>query len=281
MDNPLREILRKKDLKNPYLLVGLLGRIANNNVRRGNERLVRTTDRLVGMFALKSFGEASETVQADYWHGTGRYQYSNGEVVDVLKGIAEQGALLPNYDAFDLNRPMTSVSLAKQRMYARAYADMHGQGSGETDRHGSSLFWASIYLGDIAVEAAREAEAWKPIGYKRMMDHLRTGSAAEWYKKVTRTNTSVVDLYGSGSDIEGNYPMLFGIRTGIDLTDTSRAVGLHEVRTESSIPLDLVTHVEVPRGRVEETRVIIGIPVIAIEDGEAYSSLKKFSEHLM
>jgi hypothetical protein len=280
MENPLKEILRKKDLKNPYLLVGLLGRIANNNVRNGNERLVRATDRLVGRFALKSFGEVTETVQADYWHGTGRYQYSNGVVVDVLKGIAEQGALLPSYDAFDLNRPMTSISLAKQRMYARAYADMHGQGSRETERHGSSLLWASIYLGDIAIEAAREAEAWKPRGYKRMMDHLRTGNAAEWYKKVTRTNASVLSLYGHGSDIEGNYPMLFGISKGIELVDTSRAVGLHEVRTESSIPLELVTHVEVPRERVEETRRLIDIEVVAIEDGEAYSSLKKFSEHL-
>ena len=66
--------------------------------------------------------------QTEYWHGTGRYQYRDGKIVDVLKGMIEQGGLLPQRDDIDTVGVMDSISLARSRTYARAYADMHENG---------------------------------------------------------------------------------------------------------------------------------------------------------
>ncbi len=60
-----------------------------------------------------------------YWHGTGRYQYRDGKKVDILKSIVNSGGLMPHVDDIDLVGKMNSISMAKSRIYARAYADMH------------------------------------------------------------------------------------------------------------------------------------------------------------
>lgn len=200
----------------------------------------------------------------------------------MLDSIATTGKLLPSYDAFDLTRPMTSVSLARARIYGRAYADMHGRGASEPERYGSSLFWASAFLGSVAVEAAMEARVWRPSGYHHMMEHLEEADALEWYKKITRATTpTVLDVYRHGSDIEENYPVLFGVRD-VEPTQVGRAVALHEVRTEQPIDLSTdITHVEVPRRHLEDTRRLLGgVAIMAIEDGEHYAAQYTFSEHI-
>jgi hypothetical protein len=220
----------------------------------------------------------------EYWHGTGRYQYAGDTIVDVLGSIARTRMLLPSYDAFDLIRPMQSVSLARSRVYGRVYADMHGTGSKEKERYGSSLFWACAFLGDIAVEASLETRVWRPTGYRRMMDHLFEANALQWYKKLTRASgNTVVNIYRDGSDIQGNYPVLFGVRRGsVTPSATSKAVSIHESRSECPIPLDhSIVHVEVPRDHVEETnRILGGVAVKAIEDGERWSANFLFSSHI-
>lgn len=278
--------MRGRDLLDPYLLVGLAGRIATTHER--DSLVNRQLDRLIGGVALRGLVAVNDpNIRAQYadtkhWHGTGRYQYGTDGKIDVLDSIATTGKLLPNYDAFDLTRPMTSVSLARSRVYGRAYADMHGRGVEEQERYGSSLFWAAAFLGSVAVEAAIEAQVWKPSGYHRMMEHLEEADALEWYKKITRaTSPTVLNVYRDGSDIPDNYPVLFGVRD-VEQTSVGRAVALHEVRTEQPIDLSTdITHIEVPRRHIEETqRLLGGIAIMAIEDAEHHAAQYTFSEHI-
>jgi hypothetical protein len=235
--------------------------------------------------ALNNYLPNSGATYADralYWHGTGRYQYRGETTIDVLQSIADKGQILPNYDTFDITRPMDSVSLARARIYGRAYADMHGRGANEQERYGNSLFWACAFLGSVAVEACKETKVWSPKGYGLMISHLRETSAVDWYKKITRAlEPSVIYAYGNGSDIDNNYPMLFGVKA-IETTEVSQTVSLHEVRSEQ--PLDIssdITHVEVPRDKIDETkRVLGGVAIRAIEDGERIAAQYTFSEHM-
>lgn len=285
-EKSLSGVIRARDLLDPYLLVGLAGRIATTHER--DSLVNRQLDRLVGgvalrdLIAINSPAIRMQYADVSHWHGTGRYQYSSDGRIDVLDSIAATGKLLPNYDAFDLTRPMTSVSLARARIYGRAYADMHGRGADEPERYGSSLFWASAFLGSIAVEAAMEAKVWWPSGYHRMMKHLEEADALEWYKKVTRATTpTILDMYKHGSDIEENYPVLFGIRD-VEPTQVGKAVALHEVRTEQPIDLSTdITHVEVPRKHLDDTRRLLGgIAIMALEDAEHHTAQYTFSEHM-
>lgn len=278
--------MRGRDLLNPYLLVGLAGRIATTHELESP--INRHLDRLIGGVALRGLVAVDNPAMREqyedtkHWHGTGRYHYGTTGKIDVLDSIATSGKLLPNYDAFDLTRPMTSISLARSRIYARAYADMHGRGAAEPERYGSSLFWAAAFLGSIAVEASIEAQVWKPSGYHRMMRHLEEADALEWYKKVTRATTpTALDIYRDGSDMPDNYPVLFGIRD-VEQAPVGRAVALHEVRTEQ--PLDLgsdITHVEVPRRHIDDTRRLLGgVAIMALEDTEHHAAQFTFSQHI-
>lgn len=283
----LSAVLRFKDLGNPYLLAGLAGRIAV--VHEKDSRINKRLDAILGKTMLATtyvtgsvIDQQHHYIPAKHWHGTGRYQYKSGHVLDVLQSIAEEGRLIPHYDAFDLDRPMHSISLARSRMYGRAYADMHGQGANEQERYGNSLFWACAFLGSVAVEAAKESRVWRPSGYHRMMNHLTEANALEWYKKITRqANPTVMNAYRDGSDITNNYPVLFGVRD-VDTALTSRAVAIHEVRTEQPISLDNdITHVEVPRCHIQTTqRLLGGMTILAIEDGERFSSRYSFTQHM-
>jgi hypothetical protein len=280
---PLEGIIEPKELLNPYIAAGIAGRVATNV--ETNSHAAKILDKIIAKVALRSLvGLSVDYPQDDsiLWHGTGRYKYKNGKIVDILDSIAYTGKILPSTDKFDLLRQMKSISLAKSRMYARAYADMFGDGEREKERYGSSLFWACAFLGSIAIEASKETRVWRPSGYNRMMGHLATADALEWYKKITRIpNPSVIGAYGSGSDIHQNYPVLFAVND-VDRVKTSRAVSLHEVRTESAIDISSsVLHVEVPRTRINETKSILGgLAIKAIEDGEIKASEYSFSQHM-
>lgn len=285
MRSPLREILEPKDFRNPYLAAGVAGRLGSR-FELGSLP-ARSLDRVVGRIALSGFQAstpASDDMyeEAGLWHGTGRYKYDGGYVKDVLTSIADDGFISPSLDKFDFGGPMESISLARSRMYARAYADMYGDAPDKKERYGNSLFWACAFLGSVAVEASVELEVWKPKGYYEMMRHLGRAGVAEWYKKVTSLNdVNMVNVYRDGSDIDNNYPVLFGVRN-IEGIGTSKAVALHEVRTDRPLELDSdITHVEVPRRHIDETRrILAGVAIKAIEEGESYSSRFTFTEHM-
>lgn len=228
--------------------------------------------------AVKTVTEA-----ASLWHGTGRYQYKQGgRIVDVLKRIAVTGEIATNYDQYDISAgPMHSISLAKSRMYARAYADMHinqRRRDGEPLRHGSAIFWASVFIGDWALEFAREQG-----GYRNARDQMRNAGSDNWHNKINASPLDIRAGFTQGSDINGNYPVLFGVDSARN-TRTSGSFALHEVRTRHPISLMRVTHIEVPQDRIAPTEALFAEygkhqPTVAsIEDAERYASTFSFSE---
>ncbi|HSW74537.1 MAG TPA: hypothetical protein VLG16_01575 [Candidatus Saccharimonadales bacterium] len=231
------------------------------------------------------------TIYSDvgYWHGTGRYQYHDGEQIDLLAAIAKDGGLRPQYDGLDFAGPKSIISTARSRMYSRAYADMHGKGSAEESRHGSSMFWAASFGGDFVIEQlkeyARDRRTWSRSGRAEIRRQFKDSGGEEWYKKVTTTRTSVQKLFHTGSDIPNNYPILFGVRTGsFEPAQQSRALAITEARsTQPLLFADAITHIEVPQARMEETSAVLetfehSLPILALEDAERYAAGMKLSE---
>ncbi len=221
--------------------------------------------------------------QTEFWHGTGRYQYRDGKVVDVLKGIIDQGGLLPARDDIDLVGAMNSVSLARSRTYARAYADMHENGQ-KGERNGSALLWSATFIGPLALKIAQEEKVWRSESRQRVREHFIASSSAQWYRKVRQEPTGTLGIFARGSDIENNYPILFGIKEGTAApARTSGSVSVHEVRSTETIVFGDITHIEVPESRVSETQAMLveagyEVPVMAIEDFEAFSSGQSFKD---
>lgn len=228
-----------------------------------------------------------ETVskQTEYWHGTGRYQYRDGKVVDVLKGMVDQGGLLPQTDDIDLVGKMDSVSLARSRTYARAYADMHEHGE-KGERNGSALLWSAAFIGPLALKIAREEKVWRSDNRQRVKEHFEASNSAKWYEKVRQEPTGTLGIFAKGSDIEGNYPILFGVKQGVVApARTSDSVAVHEVRSTEPIRFSDLTHIEVPEKRITETQAMLvgagyALPVMAIEDFEAYSARQSFADQV-
>ena len=81
-----------------------------------------------------------------------------------------------------------------------------------------------------------------------------------------------------GSDIPGNYPLLFGIAgNDLDLVGTIPLVHAVEARSLSPVRLENITHLEVPLANVEETRKLLNekdiqVPVIPLEYADAHMS---------
>lgn len=223
--------------------------------------------------------------QTEYWHGTGRYQYRDGEVIDVLKGMIEQGGLLPQRDDIDLVGPMDSVSLARSRTYARAYADMHQNGK-KGERHGSALLWSAAFIGPLALKIAQEEQLWRSGNRKRVKSHFAASNSANWYEKVRREPTGTLGIFAKGSDIEDNYPILIGVKKGVVTpTKTSKSIAVHETRSTERIIFNSQTHFEVPESKIPETQAMLAeagyeVPVMAIEDFEAYATRQSFAEQV-
>lgn len=284
--HPLREIFKARDVVNPYMLACVAGNMVLN--RELSSPLSRKVDKALSRIALDSsmaewnYNTESIYSRVNLWHGTGRYQYGDGGVVDVLGSIVEHDSIMPNRDLFDFNGATNSISLAHSRMYARSYADMHGSGVMEPERYGNSLLWACSFLGSVAVEASKHMGVWQPDGYQAMMKHLREANSMSWYRKITRDKRpGILKIFRDGSDIPGNYPVLIGVRS-VEPIDTSSAVAVHEVRTDKMITWDDISHIEVPRDNIRDTWNVIGNRALvrAIEDGERFSANYTFSEHI-
>ena len=215
------------------------------------------------------------------WHGSGRYQYDDtGTVKDVFDSILEQGGFTPKFDPYDLSTNMTSISLTPDRTYARMYADIHHPEPDNAPRHGSPDLLTGYYLGPVPVEALKETV--KTFGLRESVKAIQRvrNSGKEngpWSKKVNKSTPSMTHIFREGSDIEGNYPILFGIADIEEKLPVSDYIAKHEVRTTTRIDLSKVTHLEVPEENITETKDLlaqygIDMPVIPIELGEAYSA---------
>jgi hypothetical protein len=169
-------------------------------------------------------------INTGYWHGTGRFQYNEDQApIDILQKIAQDRELQPANDPFNLERDAVSLSLAFSRVYARSYADMHGLGSHEPNRYGTAHYWVRLFTGDIGMELVKESGGLRQFRKKQKQE---VKDLPDWSHKIRKEKTAMFDLFKEGSDIEGNYPVLLGIRAeSVAPIPTLGWVGLHEVRS--------------------------------------------------
>lgn len=237
------------------------------------------------------------------WHGTGRYQYAPPNFDsqrDVLQGIRENGGLIPHFDPLDpVKGEMYSISTTPSPTYAVLYAERHFpkgkrlrnyavQESERSiteifaklnDNRRSSFLWA-YYLGAMVVEAGKQRSEAKMVR-KFMQENKRQSNSSQYdyyHQKYTKQRVSKTDMIrGGGSDIEGNYPILIGIKhNSFEPTETTSLIQRHELRSRKPIYLDNFTHIEVPERYVNEVREalegneISDLVVIPLEWGEEY-----------
>lgn len=212
--------------------------------------------------------------EAVYWHGTGRYKYaSDGTILDVLDGIAKEGGLILHDDEWDWKLgKVKSISLAKSRMYAKLYALMYMFGGQRLTNEYLPLWaWFHYFFGTARILAFFNVSLWK------LLQGNYSQRRSEWASKVTKSKVpDIYTIFDKGSDIAGNYPILIGVKRGAIIPLPGSAIfKLHEIRSGSPIGLDGITHIEVPRNHIEETKMILkevnlAVPVIPIEEGEYY-----------
>jgi hypothetical protein len=223
------------------------------------------------------------------WHGTGRYQQSGNDRVDVLDSILQTGALQVADDAYAVyagGDVMQSVSLTPLRMIARSYADTFGRAVLEPHRYGTALMWVAYFYGPFYARMYLRGYHRRGRHYRRWheLTHDATGDNT-WGKKSNHRAAKVWDVFVLGTDIEGNYPILLG------LSDISHRAALpagfdsYEVRSGRDVPLQYLTHIEVPSRYINETRALLrrhrlDVPVEPLELGEVIASRQPFSRLL-
>jgi peptidyl-tRNA hydrolase len=255
----------------------------------------RSRQEELSKMALKVYSEQEVTTytkalqEAKLWHGTGRYQHNGSETQDVLSQIIISGGLKPVPDSYAVilgGRGMASISATRIRIVARCYADIHGKGELEANRYGSSLWWLSYYCVPFFVQIFTKNAINMARNYKKW--HQATSNIhgeRTWGKKVNKNAKRVWDVFGLGSDIPGNYPILVGIKGQVDTALLPDAIAKTEVRFTHLVSMSDFTHLEVPEEKVSETEMILTqaklpIPVFPIELGEYVASKQSIAELL-
>jgi len=231
--------------------------------------------------------------EASYWHGTGRYHhmYSGGSRYgkvraeahfDVLESIIQGGGLIPHADPWIPSGGKT-VSLGTARMHSRLFACAHRY---ETDtllyELGSMKFWIRLYgallLSWLSTNFDSAAVLFRALSRPSSLRDVQSWASAVRSSKNGSLITFRNLLLGInlGSDIAGNYPLLFGIsKENLEVIDTLPLTHRVEVRTLSLVGLSSFTHIEVPSSRVKETESFlrnrnINLEVIPLEFGDMY-----------
>ncbi len=229
--------------------------------------------------------------KADFWHGTGRFQWrygsedigagddSSATIVDTLDGLIANG-LKPHVDDFadKFGTPVTkSVSLTRARMYASVYARVFSEKGAEDleYRYGSNLKWTTFYSIATLTALAQDKKVWTDWFYEHAehvnkhglssairnflsLQNAGMASQSKWTRNITRQKIPAWRaLFSDGvSDIKDNYPILIGVpEDAVDELPASHAyLKAYETRTANAIPLKDCTHIEVPLSRISETR---------------------------
>jgi len=223
------------------------------------------------------------------WHGSGRYQHSDSKTVDVLSQIVISGGLKAFPDSYAVilgGKDMVSVSATTIRIIARCYADMHGRGALEANRYGSSLWWLSYYSVSFIAQVFTKNALTMARNYKKW--HQATSDIQgerTWGKKVNKNAKLVWDVFGIGSDIPDNYPILIGIKDQVDTAMLPEAIAKTEVRFTRLVSVKDFTHLEVPEEKVPEIEALLvqaklTIPVFPIELGEYVASKQSIAKLL-
>ncbi len=232
--------------------------------------------------------------QAWRWHGTGKYQYRDGEIVDVLAGIVNKNGLVPQYDDMDLEKgPYHSISTSPSRMYARLYSGLHfSEGKSLQNQYGDTKFWYRYFMAALIVDYFRKHKSKLLLFIRRdrrkLKEDLIPGYEAKlqrWREKVTTKNLKIIDLFDNGSDIKSNYPILIGLKDkSFEEVEIMRSLEKHERRSKEPVTIDKFTHIEVPLKNMSSTKVFLekqrcgDINIIPMEWGEEYCHQFTFSQ---
>ncbi len=229
---------------------------------------------------------------ATHWHGTGRYHYRHQEdsryqdvqedIVDILTKIIESGGLKPHTDPW-INSGGKTVSLARVRMHARAFARIHVcEGDALLYELGSVKYWLRLYF--LLLFVWLMSNIGDHLNFLRSL--LRTSFSRDvqnWASAIRKPSkgkvVSIFDIFKGHiptSDIVGNYPVLIGIVADPkDLINTIPLTHKVEQRSLHTVMLAQFTHIEVPLQYVAITEEILKetgvfLPVIPLEFGDMY-----------
>lgn len=295
----------KKDVKPTALAIIASGALQERSPKRHERWALAKLGRIAReSFDYKPLHEAklNEIQEAfdrtKYWHGTGRFQRHQGEKVDVLSSILKDRAIIPALDPFDASLGLTrTTSLSIPRPYARAYADMHSDSPSDLDRFIPAQTAANFYVVRPAIRHIAR-DLWQvrkhPEGFRAGV-RSKLGTARErqnampqtWKAKTTSKPVNTMFAFSVGSDIDGNYPILFGIDGEIETVKTTSAIQeTREVRVNKPVTLDHLTHIEVPAERAGEINELLSshklsLPVIPIEDVEQYVARQEIGHVLL
>lgn len=239
-----------------------------------------------------------------YFHGTGtrhytangrsKYDGTNEKAQDSLHSLLSEG-LVPQEDIYN-ERLGTgaekSVSLTKNRLYARLYAELFLPEKDRLDyRYGSRPFWWTMFLVRMAVKRAAEPPAkrnWGTLKEIRRREREKIRKWADSFRKDGRYRHNPLGLMMCGkSDIAENHPVIIGVGEGAfnPLPIRNSGFAAYETRSGETIPPASFTHVQVPLRHAENVRQKIAslglrLPVIPMEFAELIDSEKRLWELL-
>lgn len=209
-----------------------------------------------------------------YWHGTGRFQYSKlgmskydgaskTETVDILEKIISDGGLYPQYDPWFERYVKTpySLSLANQWFYGKMYSHYHQDEKTDLAYEIAPIsFWFKVFI------SVQFTERWGKIIPAFVILYLFSNKLQNQAKKWLSTFRSDTDkkwpfwkILTSKSDIKNNYPILFAVKKDVKTFPIMKLARFFEVRTPNPVRFNDVAFISVPINQVEETRKILSL----------------------
>lgn len=221
------------------------------------------------------------------WHGTGRFQHSDGGIKDVWQGILKQGGLVPHLDLLDPSaEPTASISTSPSRMYSSIYAKLYcSPGKSLENELGNPQLWAYYFLSHLVYGITKDY--LQGVFSKEQLDQFwnqrMSAGYEQWRQKITDCPLDWKTIFKVGTDIPDNYPILIGIKdSAYQEARISPGFLKHERRSHSPIPIEDFTHIEVPQENIYSTEKSLkqygfNLPILPIELGEKHCRYFNFS----
>lgn len=213
----------------------------------------------------------------------GKYEGTSEDVTNVIEELLNVG-LVPHHDIvnplFDISENET-ISLTRAQPYARIYAQRHLSGSDELEyEYGDRRLWFNVAKTKAAVGFFTSLEGISKIPQLLRINHSLNNS---WAKDTDpESNNWMSALTDGRSEIEGDYPVIVGIKN-VEVINLSQK-GFNETECRATKPIipDDFCHLQVPRKNLKEVESLlkeleIDLPVLAIEWAELYNYERGYS----
>ncbi|MCC7197397.1 hypothetical protein IT413_04365 [Candidatus Peregrinibacteria bacterium] len=234
--------------------------------------------------------------QGTLFHGTGRLAKDyddrdkskpNGKTKDVLSAVLTEG-LQPQADHIaKLILPITkTVSLTRQRIYARLYGEKFGEND-QKQTHleytfGNHAEWWKYYIDECMSRGQNIRNArWLNTLHKNFKTRFTPEEARHWRDK----DFHKARWFANKAAVAGNYPIIIGVDEKA-VTPIELPLGLNdfEVRNGSTISPSSIKLVEVPNKKITEVRELVRVlgvthvEILPIEVGEVASFQRGVAE---